>query len=100
MDWERLRTRERLRSQERAERDAAAHGRAWKRHEQREREREIAELKRRGYGCPACDGALMKRRNRTTGEFFRGCSNFPRCKRTTPFAASSGHRDRAHVGLG
>ncbi len=32
--------------------------------------------------CPRCGGTLVERRNRTTGEAFVGCANFPRCRYT------------------
>jgi ssDNA-binding Zn-finger/Zn-ribbon topoisomerase 1 len=39
-----------------------------------------------GDKCPrgTCDGVLVKRRNKFTGEYFLGCSNFPDCDHTEP----------------
>lgn len=36
--------------------------------------------------CPICDAAMVDRNNRSTGEGFWGCSNYPRCKGTRPAA--------------
>jgi ssDNA-binding Zn-finger/Zn-ribbon topoisomerase 1 len=32
--------------------------------------------------CPECDGPMTSRANRTTGQRFWGCNNYPRCKGT------------------
>lgn len=32
--------------------------------------------------CPSCNGAMVKRKNRKTGESFLGCSRFPKCRGT------------------
>ena len=32
--------------------------------------------------CPLCGGSLVPKKNRTTGELFYGCSNYPECKHT------------------
>ena len=34
--------------------------------------------------CPLCSGEMVERRNRRTGERFRGCVRFPQCKGTAP----------------
>lgn len=34
--------------------------------------------------CPRCGGALVQRVNRSTGQRFLGCSNFPKCRGTGP----------------
>ena len=35
------------------------------------------------WPCAKCkDGTLTKRQNRKTGEFFLGCSNYPKCSYT------------------
>lgn len=43
--------------------------------------------------CPACGAKQVERVNRSTGEYFWGCSKWPKCKKTTPFDNSSwGHQ--------
>lgn len=39
------------------------------------------------YKCPEprCGGTLMIRTNRSTGNKFYGCSNYPRCKYTEKY---------------
>lgn len=34
--------------------------------------------------CSACGRALKPRKNRATGQWFFGCSNFPRCRFSSP----------------
>lgn len=36
------------------------------------------------WDCPQCGGKLVKRKNRSTGESFLGCDNYPKCKYTQP----------------
>ena len=36
--------------------------------------------------CPECDKELIKRRNRTTGEYFAGCRGYPHCRYTRNIA--------------
>ncbi len=36
--------------------------------------------------CPLCDAPLVLRTNRHTGQRFRGCSKFPKCKGSLPRA--------------
>jgi restriction system protein len=38
--------------------------------------------------CPTCATSLVRRTNRSTGEPFWGCPNYPRCRGTLPFAAA------------
>lgn len=32
--------------------------------------------------CPLCDGPMKSRANKTTGQRFWGCADFPKCKGT------------------
>lgn len=32
--------------------------------------------------CPECGGPMKERTNRSTGEIFLGCSDFPKCRGT------------------
>ena len=32
--------------------------------------------------CPECDGPMVSRANKATGQRFWGCKNFPKCKGT------------------
>jgi ssDNA-binding Zn-finger/Zn-ribbon topoisomerase 1 len=34
--------------------------------------------------CPECGGPMAERENRTTGEMFWGCQDFPDCRGTRP----------------
>jgi len=36
------------------------------------------------WNCGFCDGKLIKRINKVTGEQFLGCTNYPKCKYTQP----------------
>jgi ssDNA-binding Zn-finger/Zn-ribbon topoisomerase 1 len=36
--------------------------------------------------CPHCGSPLVQRRNRTTHDVFLGCSKYPRCAFTEPYA--------------
>lgn len=40
--------------------------------------------------CPRCGGVLVQRHNRSTGDAFRGCSNFPKCRYTERVASATG----------
>lgn len=35
-----------------------------------------------GSKCPKCNGAMVKRKNRKSGESFLGCAQFPKCRGT------------------
>lgn len=35
--------------------------------------------------CPECGEAMRERTNRSTGEIFWGCRDYPDCKGTRPF---------------
>jgi hypothetical protein len=41
--------------------------------------------------CGACGARTLRRRNRVTGEWFVGCSAFPRCRATRPLEHEGGH---------
>lgn len=43
-----------------------------------------AEIKKDHYACDRCDGQMIEKLNRSTGEAFYSCSNYPKCKRTKP----------------
>lgn len=47
--------------------------------------------------CPECDRELIKRRNRTTGEYFAGCRGYPRCRYTRNIAPEIGDTYLPHV---
>jgi len=32
--------------------------------------------------CPQCDGPMKSRANKTTGQRFWGCANYPKCRGT------------------
>lgn len=40
--------------------------------------------------CPECGEPMKERTNRTTGEVFWGCSDYPRCKGTRPGVDEAG----------
>lgn len=40
--------------------------------------------------CPKCGGPMVLRRNRTTGEPFWGCKQFPKCRGTLPYNGAAG----------
>jgi len=52
----------------------------------------VANLKERinksvdSNNCPKCGGSMVLRQNRNNGNSFYGCSNYPKCKHTAPFA--------------
>src|SRR5688572_18539020 len=37
-----------------------------------------------GIECPRCGAVMVERRNRSSGEFFLGCSRYPDCRGTRP----------------
>lgn len=50
--------------------------------------------------CPDCDGPMKERTNRSTGEIFLGCSDFPKCRGTRPLdedEAGGGGNDEARL---
>lgn len=55
------------------------------------------------WDCPEarCKGKLIKRRNKTTGEEFLGCTEYPKCTYTQPMEYNNdefaGAPDRASV---
>lgn len=46
-----------------------------------EREQE-SEVKPENVKCPECNGEMMSRKNKTTGQRFWGCKNYPDCRGT------------------
>lgn len=36
--------------------------------------------------CPICEEEIQRRQNRSSGHMFWGCSRFPDCRGTRPFA--------------
>ncbi len=41
--------------------------------------------------CPECGEAMVKRRNRTTGDEFYGCSMYPQCDGTESIIGPPDH---------
>lgn len=39
--------------------------------------------------CPRCSSSMVQRTNRDSGEAFLGCSRFPSCRGTRPFASAA-----------
>lgn len=39
-----------------------------------------------------CNGRMVARMNKRTGELFVGCSNFPRCRQSAPIADGGSRR--------
>lgn len=40
------------------------------------------------HSCPKCNSPLKKRKNSFTGEFFWGCSSYPKCRYTSDFISN------------
>ena len=47
--------------------------------------------------CPDCDGQMVSRANRSTGQRFWGCAKFPSCKGTRDTSGfSKAEREQEH----
>ena len=51
----------------------------------RDRKEELARIEREKFGKCTCGHCRVKRKNKITGQFFLGCSNYPKCKITSSY---------------
>lgn len=87
LNWQRVRSQDRLRAQARESRAATSHRRAVE-HVQA-KTKLVRQLRSEGRACLKCPGALVRQTRKSDHHPFLGCTNFPRCTHTQDLRSES-----------